>query len=53
MKGSDCGKALYKSSTKIVDALNAWVANHPAPSSWNVSIKQWKYDSKTGYPVMK
>ena len=53
MKGADCGKALYKSSTKIADALNAWVADHPLHSSWGVTLKQWKYDSKTGYPVMK
>lgn len=53
MKGADSGQALYKTHTRVVDALNAWVADNPKFPETNIEFKTWQYDSATGYPILK
>ena len=53
MKGADTGQALYKTQTKVVDALNAWVADNPVLPGSDIKLKEWKYDGTSGYPTLK
>ena len=53
MKGADSGQTLYKTQTRVVEALNAWVADNPVLPESDIKLKEWKYDSDTGYPTLK